>query len=258
MKKVYFLIFLMTLALVSCNANYVEDSNAQANQIASNYDFMMPVARQHSAGLDYVYSELLAKTSHSTNVVNKRQVDEITMPVLTEFAHKNEVLIKKEKYISKETAKYTRAQDTQKDTLSQEAMNVYKLFTSKFSTLENPEELESYTKQFLQTDSFAQLNESEKELLSCVICVTTDSYIYWANPQNREKWNKIIGKASTDTIATRGVAGPSAGYWCDSKYMESAGRLACKDGLGCIAGGCGGSLAGWIIGGVTSSISALF
>lgn len=30
---------------------------------------------------------------------------------------------------------------------------VYKMFTSKFPTLKNPEELESYTKQFLQKDS---------------------------------------------------------------------------------------------------------
>lgn len=258
MKKVYFFFFItMTLTLFSCNANYAEDSNAQERQITSSYDFMMPIAKQHSAGLDYVYSKLLVNTSRSTNIVSKQQINEIAKPMLTEFAHQNKVLIEKGKYIYDKKAKLTRVQDGQKDSLSREAMMVYKMFTSKFPTLKNPEELESYTKQFLQKDSFVQLNECEKELLSCVICVTTDSYIYWSNPQNKDKWNNIIGKVTADSVVTRGVAGPPASYWANSKYMETVGKLACKDGLGCIAG-YGGGIAGWVIGGVCSSISALF
>lgn len=89
----------MTLTLFSCNANYAEDSNAQERQITSSYDFMMPIAKQHSAGLDYVYSKLLVNTSRSTNIVSKQQINEIAKPMLTEFAHQNKVLIEKDIYM---------------------------------------------------------------------------------------------------------------------------------------------------------------
>lgn len=60
---------------------------------------MMPIAKQHSAGLDYVYSKLLVNTSRSTNIVSKQQINEIAKPMLTEFAHQNKVLIEKDIYM---------------------------------------------------------------------------------------------------------------------------------------------------------------
>lgn len=260
MKKYLFFLLAFTLICVSCTTNSSEEFGTMTNeQSVSSYEFMMPIAKQHSAGLDYVYSQLSQKATRSFLTFNKQKVKELAPSIILQFVSNNSVLIDKSKEIPNITPNLTRSNDNVTDTLSYQAMEIYKAFTAKFLSSKSLDEMEEHAKKALDPDSIAPLSEHDKIMLSCVICITLDSYSYWMNPDNYNKWNDLINGQEATTY-TRGVAGPPARYWCDAKYMPEVGRIATQDGIGCLSSL---TLAGvnpcaWVANGILGSVLSLW
>ena len=147
--------------------------------------------------------------------------------------------------------------------LSPSANSIFETYFDALKTSSDRAEMETYIQSVTQSDDFLLLEEKEQQLVVFMMYIGIDSYEYWSNPQNWNKWASLRGDFTSivPTTSTRGMAGPGANAWMSGKQINNPRfqQILRSDCVGCLMSLTRGFHAwGWAIGGISGSAKAGF
>lgn len=244
--RVLWTMLLLSIVSVSCtnDMDLQENNNSNKSTILTEAELEIRenIASLHSQGLDYVYSKLNEDKPNSRAEIIDNSSLQINISNLTEEFIKTSPVQKTISNYSVLFVPRTRVAYQEQD--NQERINRISNYFDNFVNQCNDEDILGSIEQYISSDTIKVLNEDDRSVLLLALFIYEDSYNYWSNIENFEKWAKFKPEVQTRALS-----------W--SSIWSTVKKYANIDGNGGIAGGVGGAAGGAVGGAMAGGVGAL-
>lgn len=214
MKHSYlFMISLFSLGMFfsACSSQVEKGELSQNNSRKYSFSELREISLLHSEGLNTIFSQLGPLKTRSANAsvtadstFFRSKIDSMSIDFIEEQMKSKNPRMRSTSNLQKgEVANWQ---------LSPSANSIFETYFDALKTSSDRAEMEKYILSVTQSDDFLLLEEKEQQLVVFMMYIGIDSYEYWSNPQNWNKWASLRGDFTSivPTTSTRGVAGPGA------------------------------------------------
>jgi hypothetical protein len=265
MKHSYlFMISLFSLGMFfsACSSQIEKGELSQDNSRKYSFSELREISLLHSEGLNTIFSQLGPLKTRSANAsvtadstFFRSKIDSMSISFIEEQMKSMIPRMRSTSNLQKgEVANWQ---------LSPSANSIFETYFDALKTSSDRAEMEKYILSVTQSDDFLLLEEKEQQLVVFMMYIGIDSYEYWSNPQNWNKWASLRGDFTSivPTTSTRGMAGPGANAWMSGKQINNPRfqQILRSDCVGCLMSLTRGFNAwNWAIGGISTSAKAGF
>lgn len=262
MKHFYlFTISLFSLAMFfsACSSQVEKGELSQNNGRKYSFSELREISLLHSGGLNTIFSQLEPLKTRSANAsvtadsTLRSKIDSMSINFIEEQMKSMIPRMRSTSNLQKgEVANWQ---------LSPSANSIFETYFDALKTSSDRAEMEQYILSVTQSDDFLLLEEKEQQLVVFMMYIGIDSYEYWSNPQNWNKWASLRGDFTSivPTTSTRGMAGPGANAWMSGNQIRNPRfqQVLRHDCIGCLMSLTRGFSAwGWAAGGIAGSVKA--
>lgn len=229
--------------------NAYEPSNLTAEQIK----FYNECPQLHSEGLEYFYNLAVEPDSklRALSLADDPEVtDQYVKSVVVDFCSQRHV----RETLDSQSLGVSSLRSASDDIYTDEAEERVCALLEQFSLNCNHEKLLESIDVFMASNEVQELTQYEQDVLFVGLSIYEDSYNYWIEPGNRDKWEKLQGDMPLPE--TRGNLWGKVKHAAESAWM-AAKPYVMADAKGAVAGGISGGIVGAATGaGIVASAGA--
>lgn len=244
-KLKYFLEVTLAMCAISCTNEALENKTALSD--ANEYLFLTDsdlkmrklIAPLHGEGLDFVQAFLKQeKTTTRSISMDSSKLKKITEQFMQTSKVENVIA----NYIVNYTPVQTRSIGIPKEYTEHDIQKVQNHLNDFVQKCDDHNILQEIDR-FLAVEPLDDLDELERSVLVLSLFVYEDSYHYWSNAENFNKWENLKDKPITRID------------W--EAIWETVKKYANVDAGGAVSGGIGGAAGGAAVGGMAGGVGAL-